>query len=163
MYNVLVPILIFIAFLIIPVSLLLVIAYQDAKKRDLLQLKLLQDLPEATTGKAIVRFNIGRPQGRFLKEKNFQGSGILYTMNKLIYFKDSFHTEDKVFHPNTVVIKWHDESEEQNIKNSFSLSDGQETIYLYVDQAQFVFNSSPSLTSTYDLYLQLKDFQSANS
>ncbi|SUP52097.1 Uncharacterised protein [Weeksella virosa] len=72
MYNVLVPILIFIAFLIIPVSILMVIAYQDAKKRDLLQLKLLQDLPESTTGKAIVRFNMVVHKEDFSKKKNFR-------------------------------------------------------------------------------------------
>ncbi len=137
-------------------------AIQDAKKKDKQQLKLLQELPEHVELKAIVKFNIGRPQGRFLKEKKFQGSGLLYTLNQQIFFKDAFEMEDKIFNPSEIVIKWHDEAEE-NVENSFSLDDGQEKIYFHIDNSKFLFSNANNLTSTYELFRDLKEYQSVNN
>ncbi|WP_068597346.1 hypothetical protein ACF3NR_07900 [Vaginella massiliensis] len=163
MPDFIIPILIFIGFLVLPVGILFAIAYQDAKKKDFLQLQLLRELPEHIELKAIVKFNIGRPQGRFLKEKKFQGSGVLYAYNNQIFFKDNFHQEDTVFELDKVEIKWHDETHDQSIQNSLSLSDGKEKIFFYVDSAKFIFSNVNQLTDTYQLYLDLKNYQSAKS
>lgn len=163
MLNSILPIIIFLAFLVIPVAILFVIAYQDAKKKDYLQLQLLKELPEHIEQKAIVKFNIGRPQGRFLKEKKFQGSGLIYVYQQQLFFKDVLHLEDKVFELKDLEIKWHDEAEDQAIQNSFSLDDGQERMYCYVDNSKFIFSDVSQLTDTYQLFLSLKNYQSANS
>ena len=88
---------IFIIFLIfgIFVSIFFVIAVSDAKVREKNELHSLKTLPDDVILKAVVRYNIGRPQGRFLKMKSFQGSGVLFVENEQFITPDISNIRSK--------------------------------------------------------------------
>ncbi len=60
------------------VSTFFIIAVSDAKVREKNELFILQSLPHDVMLKAVVRYNIGRPQGRFLKMKSSGRNFFLY-------------------------------------------------------------------------------------
>jgi len=88
------------------VSIFFVIAVSDAKVREKNEQHTLKSLPDQVDLKAVVRYNIGRPQGRFLKMKSFQGSGVLYVQGDQLIFKDILGNEDHIFDLKTCKLSW---------------------------------------------------------
>ncbi len=151
---------IFIIFLIfgIFVSIFFVIAVSDAKVREKNELHTLKTLPDDVILKAVVRYNIGRPQGRFLKMKSFQGSGVLFVENEQLIFKDILGNEDHVFDLQTCKMSWV-ENKINGITNAFKVADHEAIIFFYIDKGVFIFKAIEENASTSDLYIRLKELR----
>lgn len=118
----------------------------------------MENLPSNVTIKSVVRYNIGRPQGKFLKMKSFQGSGVLYVENDKLYFKDILGNEDHIFNLDTCKMSWV-ENKINGITNAFKIADHEAIIFFYIDKGGFVFKSIEENISTSDLYLRLKELR----
>ncbi|CAM3339896.1 hypothetical protein [Empedobacter stercoris] len=140
------------------VSIFFVIAVSDAKVREKNELHTLKSLPEDIELKAVVRYNIGRPQGRFLKMKSFQGSGVLYVQGEQLIFKDILGNEDHVYDLNTCKLSWV-ENKINGITNAFKVADHEAIIFFYIDKGVSIFSTIEENASTSDLYIRLKEFR----
>ena len=138
------------------VSIFFVIAVSDAKVREKNELYTLESLPHNVTLKAVVRYNIGRPQGRFLKMKSFQGSGVLYVQGEQLIFKDILGNEDHTFDLQTYKMSWV-ENKINGITNAFKVADHEAIIFFYTDKG--VFKAIEENVSTSDLYIRLKELR----
>ena len=138
------------------VSIFFVIAVSDAKVREKNELYTLESLPYNVTLKAVVRYNIGRPQGRFLKMKSFQGSGVLYVQGEQLIFKDILGNEDHTFDSQTCKMSWV-ENKINGITNAFKVADHEAIIFFYTDKG--VFKAIEENVSTSDLYIRLKELR----
>ena len=138
------------------VSIFFVIAVSDAKVREKNELYTLESLPDNITLKAVVRYNIGRPQGRFLKMKSFQGSGVLYVQGEQLIFKDILGNEDHVYDLQTCKMSWV-ENKINGITNAFKVADHEAIIFFYTDKG--VFKAIEENVSTSDLYIRLKELR----
>lgn len=137
------------------VSIFFVIAVSDAKVREKNEIHTLKSLPEDIELKAVVRYNIGRPQGRFLKMKSFQGSGVLYKQEDQLIFKDILGNEDHAFDLQTCKLSWV-ENKINGITNAFKVADHEVIIFFYIDKGVSIFNAIEENASTSDLYIRLK-------
>ncbi|MFV0162065.1 hypothetical protein OBK25_01230 [Empedobacter falsenii] len=140
------------------VSIFFVIAVSDAKVREKNELHTLKSLPEDIELKAVVRYNIGRPQGRFLKMKSFQGSGVLYVQGEKLIFKDILGNEDHVYDLNTCKLSWV-ENKINGITNAFKVADHEAIIFFYIDKGVSIFSTIEENASTSDLYIRLKELR----
>jgi hypothetical protein len=140
------------------VSIFFIIAISDAKVREKNELITLESLPHDVVLKAVVRYNIGRPQGRFLKMKSFQGSGVLYVQENKLIFKDILGNEDHVFDLETSKLSWV-ENKINGITNAFKVADHEAIIFFYIDKGVFIFKAIEQNASTSDLYLRLKELR----
>ena len=138
------------------VSTFFIIAISDAKVREKNELYTLESLPDNITLKAVVRYNIGRPQGRFLKMKSFQGSGVLYVQGEQLIFKDILGNEDHVYDLQTCKMSWV-ENKINGITNAFKVADHEAIIFFYIDKG--VFKPIEENVSTSDLYMRLKELR----
>ena len=138
------------------VSTFFIIAISDAKVREKNELYTLESLPDNITLKAVVRYNIGRPQGRFLKMKSFQGSGVLYVQGEQLIFKDILGNEDHTFDLQTCKMSWV-ENKINGITNAFKVADHEAIIFFYTDKG--VFKAIEENVSTSDLYIRLKELR----
>ncbi len=140
------------------VSIFFVIAVSDAKVREKNELHTLKSLPEDIELKAVVRYNIGRPQGKFLKMKSFQGSGVLYVQGEQLIFKDILGNEDHVYNLNTCKLSWV-ENKINGITNAFKVADHEAIIFFYIDKGVSIFSTIEENASTSDLYIRLKELR----
>jgi hypothetical protein len=140
------------------VSVFFIIAISDAKVREKNGQHIMESLPDNVAIKSVVRYNIGRPQGRFLKMKSFQGSGVLYVLGENVYFKDILGNEDHVFDLQTCKMSWV-ENKINGITNAFKIADHEAIIFFYIDRGGFVFKAIEENISTSDLYLRLKELR----
>lgn len=140
------------------VSIFFVIAVSDAKVREKNEQHTLKSLPDQVDLKAVVRYNIGRPQGRFLKMKSFQGSGVLYAQGEQLIFKDILGNEDHIFDLKTCKLSWV-ENKINGITNAFKVADHEAIIFFYTDKGVFIFNAIEENASTSDLYIRLKELR----
>lgn len=136
-------------------SIFFFVAVSDAKVREKSTLEILKALPNSITDKWVVRYNIGRPQGRFLKMKTFQGSGVLYIDKNEIHFEDVLGNESHVFNLLDCKISWV-ESKINGITNAFKIVDHDRSMYFYVEKGVSVVNSIEENASTSELYSYLK-------
>ena len=134
------------------------IAVSDAKVREKNELHTLKSLPEDIELKAVVRYNIGRPQGKFLKMKSFQGSGVLYVQGEQLIFKDILGNEDHVYNLNTCKLSWV-ENKINGITNAFKVADHEAIIFFYIDKGVSIFSTIEENASTSDLYIRLKELR----
>lgn len=137
-----------------------IIAVSDAKVREKNELYILENLPSDVSLKAVVRYNIGRPQGRFLKMKSFQGSGVLYVREETLYFKDILGNEDHAFDLKACKISWV-ENKINAITNAFKVVDHDVSIFFYQEKGLFIFNTIEENASTSALYIRLKEMRKA--
>lgn len=137
------------------VSTFFIIAVSDAKVREKNELFILESLPHDVVLKAVVRYNIGRPQGRFLKMKSFQGSGVLYVQGDKLIFKDILGNEDHTYDLETCKMSWV-ENKINGITNAFKVADHEAIIFFYIDKGVFIFKTIEENASTSDLYIRLK-------
>lgn len=137
-----------------------IVAISDAKVREKSAEELLKSLPSTITNKWIVRYNVGRPQGRFLKMKNFQGSGVLYVENNLIIFEDILDNETHTFSFDDLKISWV-ENKINGITNAFKIVDPNKVMFFYVDKGLPLVNTIDGNESTAELYSRLKTIKKA--
>ena len=135
-------------------------AISDAKVRERSAEELLKSLPEDITHKWIVRYNIGRPQGKFLKMKNFQGSGVLYLENNEIKFEDVLGNESEIFSLSDSKISWV-ENKINGITNAFKIVNPENSMFFYIDKGMPLFNTIDGNESTAELYSRLKTIKKA--
>lgn len=140
------------------VSVFFIIAVSDAKVREKNGLHIMESLPNDVAIKSVVRYNIGRPQGKFLKMKSFQGSGVLYVEGNKLYFRDILGNEDHVFDLETCKMSWV-ENKINGITNAFKIADHEAIIFFYIDKGGFVFKAIEENISTSDLYIRLKELR----
>lgn len=131
------------------------VAISDAKVRERSAYEVLNSLPSHISEKWVVRYNVGRPQGRFLKMKVFQGSGVLYVDKNEIHFEDILGNESHVFHLETCKISWV-ESKINGITNAFKILDPNKSMFFYVEKGISLVNSIEENASTSELYSHLK-------
>lgn len=153
-----------ISFLIIFVAFILFcgifffVAVSDAKVREKSALEILKNLPPHIKDKWVVRYNIGRPQGRFLKMKTFQGSGVLYIEDDMIHFEDVLGNESHSFDMKNCKISWV-ENKINGITNAFKIVDHELAAFFYVEKGMFFLNAIDENASTTELYAHIKSIK----
>lgn len=147
-------ILIFLFFIIL-CAIFFVIAVSDARVSEKSALELLNNLPSHITNKWVVRYNIGRPQGRFLKMKTFQGSGVLYVEDDKIKFEDILGNESHTYLFVECKISWV-ENKINGITNAFKIVDSEKSMFFYVDKGMPIVKTIDGNESTSVLYSKLK-------
>lgn len=130
-------------------------AVSDAKVREKSALEMYNSIPKTIPNKWIVRYNVGRPQGRFLKMKTFQGSGVLHVENSQIHFEDILGNETHTFNMLNCKISWV-ENKINGITNAFKIVDHDKSMFFYVEKGMFFMNSIEENESTSELYSHLK-------
>ncbi len=130
-------------------------AVSDAKVREKSALEIYNSIPNSIPDKWIVRYNVGRPQGRFLKMKTFQGSGVLHVRNNEIHFEDVLGNETHTFNMSECKISWV-ENKINGITNAFKIVDHDKAMFFYVEKGMFFMNSMEENESTAELYAHLK-------
>lgn len=131
------------------------VAISDAKVREKSALEIFKSLPSSIDNKWVVRYNIGKPQGRFLKMKTFQGSGILYVEENELHFEDVLGNETHTFSFDNCKISWV-ENKINGITNAFKIVDHEKSMLFYVEKGMFFFNAIDENASTSELYSHLK-------
>ena len=134
------------------------VAVSDAKVREKSALELLKSLPNTVTEKWVVRYNIGRPQGRFLKMKTFQGSGVLYLKDNELHFEDILGNESYVFDLYNCKVSWV-ENKINGITNAFKVVDHDNAMFFYVEKGMFFLNAIDENESTSELYSFIKTYK----
>lgn len=130
-------------------------AVSDAKVREKSALEMYNSIPKSIPDKWIVRYNVGRPQGRFLKMKTFQGSGVLHVVNNQIHFEDILGNESHTFNLFDCKISWV-ENKINGITNAFKIVDQEKSMFFYVEKGMFLMNAVEENESTSELYSHLK-------
>ena len=145
---------IFLIFIIL-CSFFFLIAISDARVSEKSALELYNNLPNSIQNKWVVRYNIGRPQGRFLKMKTFQGNGVLYITDGMIKFEDILGNESHNFNLSESKLSWV-ENKINGITNAFKIVDKDVSMFFYIDKGNLVANSINGNESTSILYSKLK-------
>lgn len=154
MWSVLAIILILIIFIIF-CAIFFIAAVSDEKVSLKSAEELYISLPKSITEKWIVRYNIGRPQGKFLKMKNFQGCGVLYVEDNKIKFEDILGNETHDFDLNASKISWV-ENKINGITNAFKIVDADRAMFFYVDKGMSIIKTININEATAQLYARLK-------
>jgi len=141
-------------------TLFFISAISDAKVRDKSAEELLKALPSNIANKWIVRYNVGRPQGKFLKMKTFQGSGVLYVEDDEIKFEDIIGNENQIFELENSKISWV-ENKINGITNVFKIVDLDKAMFFYVDKGMPIVKTIDGNESTSELYSRLKTIKKA--
>ncbi|MET3731691.1 hypothetical protein [Moheibacter stercoris] len=141
-------------FALFPLILILGVAFWAAKSRKKKQELLKNSLPEGVKFSALVRFNSGNQQDKFLKFKAFEGSGILYVHDGFIEFKSTKGLTHR-FDLNSAKIYWEGENLVNGLLKWFSISDGNQKMYFNVESGVFIFHTDPSKTTTKQIYESL--------
>lgn len=152
--------LILIVLMVLPVSVILAIAYFTAQSRKKKQQQLLSEVPE-NDFHVFVRYNKGKQQDKILKVVGFQGSGVLYVKDNQLYFMDTLHQNPHTFDLKNSEVKW----ENVNIINGalrwFSVHDGTESYYFNIESGMFIWHTDSRKLKTKDVYEKVLEFQKA--
>ncbi len=141
-------------FFVLLIGGIFLIAFIAAQSRKKKQKKILETLPPNTEFHAFVRFNRGRQQGKFLKLKAFQGSGIIYVADDKAIFKSTTGFEYS-FDLRNCKIFWEGENLVNGLLKWFSITDGIEKLYLNVETGMFIFHTGGNKPTTRSIYDQL--------
>jgi hypothetical protein len=136
------------------------VAVSDARVREKSALELYKSLPIYIKDKWVVRYNIGRPEGRFLKMKTFQGSGVLYVQDNQIMFEDILGNETHHFSMDNCKISWV-ENKINGITNAFKIVDNDKAMFFYVDKGAPLVHTIDENESTSELYSRIKTIKKA--
>ncbi|WP_313383600.1 hypothetical protein [Chishuiella sp.] len=150
-----ISILILLLIFVILISTFFIVAVSDAKVKKNKEQFIFENLPDNIVLKSVIRYNIGRPQGKFLMMKSFQGSGVLYVNDNKVIFQDILNKEDHTFDLKTCKISWV-ENKINGITNAFKIADHEIIIFFYIDQGGFIFNTIEENISTSELFNRLK-------
>jgi len=139
-----------------PVLLIFLIAYLASASRRKKQKKTLEQVPKQATFKVAVRYNKGNQQDVFLKIKAFQGSGILYVLDKKICFRDNLSKNSYEFDPNTIKMEWVGINVANGLIKWFKIADSKTEYYFNVETGMFIMHLSSKKLTTQQVYNKLK-------
>lgn len=151
--EVIIILVIFLFFLLL-IGGIFLIAYVAAQSRKRKQKKLLNNLPSDVGFHAFVRFNHGNEQGKFMKIKAFQGSGILFVQNDSIEFRSTQGIQHRFDLANST-IQWEGENLVNGLLKWFSINDENEKYFFNVETGMFIFHTGGNKPTTRSIYDQL--------
>jgi hypothetical protein len=143
--------LIILFFTLIPIGIVVSVAYFAAVSRKRKQDALMKTIPSNVDFSAIVRYNKEVYQNRIIKIKAFEGSGIIYLQNKIVHFLSTtgFHHQ---FDLAQTTIRWEGENLVNGLLKWFSMQDSQEKIYFNVESGMFIFHTDSKKMTTKQIY-----------
>ena len=141
------------------IGLIFLIAFLASQSRKKKQEAVLATLPEGAKLKAIVRYNKGRQQTKILKMKAFQGSGVLYVLDKKIIFQDTLNQNPYSFDLKTAAVNWVGINAANGALNWFKVSDEQTEYYFNVESGMFIWHTSSGKPTTEQICNNLKSLQ----
>lgn len=145
---------------LLPIILILGIAYFAAQSRKKKQDAVLSTLPKEAEIKAAVRYNIGAQQGKFLKLKAFQGSGIIYILGDQLVFQDTLGVNSHTFDLKNINLAWVDVNLVNGLLKWFEVKDESKSYYFNIESGIFIFNiksDQPTTLSVYKSILAYKE------
>lgn len=137
----------FLGMFILLLGSILLIAYLAAMSRKRKQNRLLKELPADAEFHAFVRYNRANVQGKFLKLKAFEGSGLLYIAGTKAIFRSTtgyYHEFDIL---NSKIL-WEGENLVNGLLKWFSIDDGTEKLFLNVETGIFIFHTGAAGKAT---------------
>lgn len=143
--------LIILFFALIPVGIVVGVAYFAAASRKRKQEALMKTIPTDVDFSAIVRYNKEDQQNRIIKIKAFEGSGVLYLQDKRVYFLSTTGFHHK-FDLTQTTIRWEGENLINGLLKWFSMQHGQEKIYFNVESGLFIFHTNSKKMTTKQIY-----------
>ena len=124
-----------------PFALLLGITFWASKSREKKQNALLAQVPTNAEFKAVLRYNFGNQQSKFLKMKAFQGSGVLYVLDdKTHYITTNNPNDNFIFDLKTSQINWIGVNLTNGLLEWFQLKNGEKDYYFNFETGMFIFN-----------------------
>lgn len=145
--------------MIFPLAIIFGVAYWAAQSRKKKQDATLSTIPSNAEIKAAVRYNIGNQQGKFLKLKAFQGSGILYVIDEQLYFQDTLNQSNYTFDLKNIQINWVGENLLNGLLKWFVVKEGDIEYYFNIDSGMFIFNTDSSKPTTMSVFQSLLAYQ----
>lgn len=156
------PIIFLLVFLILLIFLLpgiiFFIAFLAAKSRKRKQEAVLNSL-SGVEYHAFVRYNKGNQQNEFFKVKAFQGSGVLYVKDKMLYFEDTLHKNAAQFNLKTSTILWQDINLVNGFLKWFSIEDEGVKYYFNIESGMLIWNMNKNKPTTQSVFERLKKYQ----
>jgi len=140
---------------ILVLSPILLIAYLANISRRRKQKKTLEQIPKQAEFKVAVRYNKGQQQDELIKIKAFQGSGILYVLDKKIYFRDNLNKNTHDFDSETVKAEWIGINIANGFIKWFKVADNQAEYYFNVETGMFIWHISSKKITTKQVYNKL--------
>lgn len=148
----------FFAMMLLMPALIFFIAYLAAQSRKKKQQALMNDISDVEYS-ALVRYNKGNQQDKFLKVKAFEGSGVLYVKDGKIQFVDTLHRNPHTFDLKTCNIQWVDINLVNGFLKWFSISDDAASYYFNIDSGMLIWNLDKSKPTTQSVFETLKKMQ----
>jgi len=143
-----------------PFALLLGITFWASKSREKKQNALLTQVPPNVEFKAVLRYNFGNLQSKFLKMKAFQGSGVLYVLDdKTHYITTNNPNDNFIFDLKTSQINWIGVNLTNGLLEWFQLKNGEKDYYFNVETGMFIFNTNSKKMKTTQVFNYLKEAQ----
>ena len=149
----------FFVFIIIFVGIILLVAYLAAQSRKKKQQVVIDSLPTETELFAIVRYNKGEQHKKVFKLKAFEGSGVLYVIGEIIYFKSTLGLET-TFNMKEATINYTGEVFANGLLKWFSITHPTEIYYFNVESGMFIFHTGGEKPTTMSIFNHLKQLQS---
>ncbi|MDH2207256.1 MULTISPECIES: hypothetical protein [Empedobacter] len=145
---------------ILPFLLIFGIAFWASKSREKKQNALLAQVPPNAEFKAVLRYNFGNQQSKFLKMKAFQGSGVLYVLDDQIHYITTNNPNDNfIFDLKTSQINWIGVNLTNGLLEWFQLKNGEKDYYFNVETGMFIFNTNSKKMKTTQVFNYLKEAQ----
>ncbi len=141
---------------------IVLVAYVAARSRKRKQNRLLKELPIDADFSAFVRYNSGSVQGKLLKLKAFEGSGLFYISDTKAIFKSTtgYYHEFDILNSK---IFWEGENLANGLLKWFSINDGKEKLFLNVETGMFIFHIGRSdKATTRSIYDKLTQIQASH-
>lgn len=125
----------------LPFALIFGITFWSSKSREKKQNALLTQVPPNVEFKAVLRYNFGNLQSKFLKMKAFQGSGVLYVLDdKTHYITTNNPNDNFIFDLKTSQINWIGVNLTNGLLEWFQLKNGEKDYYFNFETGMFIFN-----------------------
>lgn len=140
-------------------AIIFLIAYLAAQSRKKKQNALLAQLPLETKLTAVVRYNKGQQQTKFLKLKAFQGSGVIYVLDNKIHFRDTLDQNPYEFDLATAQIRFVGVTLANGALNWFTVSDGETEYFFNVESGMFIWHTSSGKMTTKEICDKLQQLQ----
>ena len=121
---------------------------------------MLAQVPPNADFKAVLRYNFGNQQSKFLKMKAFQGSGVLYVLDDQIHYITTNNPNDNfIFDLKTSQINWIGVNLSNGLLEWFQLKNGEKDYYFNVETGMFIFNTNSKKMKTTQDFNYLKEAQ----
>ena len=151
---------IFLILFILPIFLILLIAFIASRSRKKKQNALLDNVPKNASMKVILRYNFGQSQDKFIKMKAFQGSGVLYVLDNQVHFITTKNQADNfTFDLKNVQLNWIGVNLANGLLEWFQIKNNNLDYYFNVETGMFIFHLSSTKMKTKDVFMNLKEAQ----